>query len=75
MDELGIGISLDIFGFGDELWPPAADGGADDEEEEHAAASSATAAAPTAPRKTAPGRQRSRDEDLDMADLLRCPHR
>src|SRR5262249_16275101 len=62
VDELGIGIDFDDSGIGDELWAAAAEGCP----EEHAAATSASAPAPTAARKTEPGRQRPRDEDLDM---------
>src|SRR5487761_141615 len=63
IDELGIGIELDIFGIGDELWPPAADGGP---EEPRAAATSASPPATTATLKAEPGRQRPGDGDVDM---------
>src|SRR6516162_9823938 len=71
MDELAIGIELDISGIGDLGWAaaPAAAGGCP-EEEEHAAASSASAPAPAAPPKTEPGRERPREPDLTMTDLL-----
>src|SRR5487761_1362127 len=52
IDELGIGIELDIFGIGDELWPPAA--------------TSASPPATTATLKAEPGRQRPGDGDVDM---------
>ena len=56
MDELGIGIELDISGIGDELRAPAA---ADDGcPEPHAAAASASALTPAATLKTIPGRDR-----------------
>jgi hypothetical protein len=71
MDELGIGISLDIFGVGDELWPPAA--AAEGCPEAHAATASASAPAPTATLVTEPGRERPGDEDLDMDRPPQCP--
>jgi hypothetical protein len=67
MDGLAIGIELDISGIGDLVWP-AAEGCP--EEEEHAAAISASAPAPTAPRKTEPGRERPHEAYLNMTDLL-----
>jgi hypothetical protein len=68
MDGLAIGIELDISGIGDLVWPPAAEDCP--EEEEHAAATSASTPAPTAPRKIEPGRERLREADLNMTDLL-----
>jgi hypothetical protein len=62
MDSLGIGIELDISGIADLEWPAAA-GGCPDEPQ---AAASASAPTPTAPRNIEPGRERPRDEDLDM---------
>jgi hypothetical protein len=77
IDELeDIGIELDIFGIDDIEWLAAADGCPD----EQAAAASASTPMPTAPWKTAPGRGRPGDEDLDMdrppqapAPSLRAP--
>jgi hypothetical protein len=63
MDELAIGIELDISGIGDLEWAPAAEG-CPDEEEAHPAAASASTLTPTAPRKTEPGHARPRDEDM-----------
>jgi hypothetical protein len=68
MDGLAIGIELDISGIGDLVWPAFAEDCP--EEEEHAAATSASAPAPTAQRKTEPGRERPREADLNMPDLL-----
>src|SRR5215510_5286287 len=71
MEELAIGIELDISGIGDLAWPGAA--GGCPEEEEHAAATSASAPIPTAPRKTEPGRDRPRETDLSMHGPPRRP--
>jgi hypothetical protein len=71
MDELGIGIELDISGIGDLAWLAAADG-CPDEEEPQAAVSSATAATPAAPRKTAPGR-RPGEGDVNIAEPPQVP--
>jgi hypothetical protein len=71
MDGLGIGIELDIAGIGDLEWAPA--DGCPDEEEAHPAAASASALTPTAPRKTEPGRERPRDENLDIDRPPRAP--
>jgi hypothetical protein len=71
MDGLAMGIELDISGIGDLMWLAAAEGCPD---EEQAAATSASAPTPAAPRKTGPGRQRPREEDLDITGLPRCPH-
>jgi hypothetical protein len=71
MDELAIGIELDISGIGDLEWLAAAEGCPEDE---HAAAASASAPTPTAPRKTEPGRERPREEDVDMDRPPKVPH-
>jgi hypothetical protein len=63
MDELAIGIELDISGIGDLAWLAAAEGWPDDEQ---AAAASATAATPTAPRIAEPGPKRPGSGKLDM---------
>jgi hypothetical protein len=63
MDELAIGIELDLSGIGDLAWLAATEGCPDDEQ---AAAASASAPAPTAPRKAEPGRKRPGRGDLDM---------
>src|SRR5215472_13517505 len=68
MDELAIGIELDISGIGDLVWLAAAEVVADDEQ---AAATSASAPIRTAAVVTEPGRPRSRD--LDMGRPPRCP--
>jgi len=65
MDGLAIGIELDISAIGDLEWAAAAEG-CPDEEEAHPAAASASTLTPTAPRKTAPGRERPRDENVDI---------
>jgi hypothetical protein len=64
IDELGIGIELDISGIGDELWPPPAADGCP--EEPQAAAASASALAPAAARAAEPSRQRPMESELDM---------
>jgi hypothetical protein len=63
MDELAIGIELDVSGIDDVAWAAAAEDGPDDEQ---AAAASASAATPTAPRNVEPGRERPVRADLDM---------
>jgi len=70
MDELAIGIELDIFGIGDLAWLAATDGCP---EEEQAAATNASAPTPTALRKTEPGRERRREVDLSMHGPPRAP--
>jgi hypothetical protein len=62
IDGLAIGISLDIFGIADFVWPAAAEGCP----EAHPAATSASAPTPTAARKPKPGRKRLETVDLDM---------
>jgi hypothetical protein len=63
MDELGIGIELDISGIGDLAWLAAADGLP---ELPQAAAARATAATPTPALKAEPGREAPADSNLDM---------
>jgi hypothetical protein len=63
MDELGIGIELDISGIVDLVWLAAAEGAPG---EEQAAATSASAPTPTATRKTVHGLMRLVRGDFDM---------
>ena len=63
MDELAIGIELDISGIDDLAWLAATEGCP---EEEQAAATSVSAPTPTTPRKTEPGLERPRDANLSM---------
>jgi len=70
MDELAIGIELDISGIGDLVWLAAAEVVADDEQ---AAATSASAPTPTAPRMAEPGRKRPGSGDLDMNEPPQVP--
>jgi len=71
MDELGIGIELDISGIGDLAWLAAADGLLP--ELPQAAAASATAATPTPALKAEPGRKRPGDAYLDMGRPPQAP--
>jgi len=68
---LAIGIELDISGIGDLLCPAAAAEGCPDEP--HAAAASASAPIPTAPLNTEPGRERPREQNVDMDRPPRVP--
>jgi len=70
MDELGIGIELDISVIGDLGWLAAAEGAP---EEEQAAATSASAPAPTATRKAVHGLMRLVRGDLDMIGPPKAP--
>src|SRR5215831_13289648 len=71
MDELGIGIELDISGIGDLAWLAAAEGLP---ELPQAAAASATAAAPTPALKAEPGREAPGDANLNMGRPPWCPN-
>jgi len=70
MDELAIGIELDISGIDDFAWLAATEGWPDDEQ---AAATSASAPTPTAPRMAEPGRKRPGSGDLDMNEPPQVP--
>jgi len=70
VDELGIGIELDISGIGDLAWLAAADGCPD---EPHAAATSESAATPAPALKAEPGRERPGDAHMDMGRPPQVP--
>src|SRR5262245_22286217 len=69
MDELGIGIELDISGIG--VWLAAAEGLP---ELPQAAAANATVATPTPALKAEPGREAPGDANLNMGRPPRCPN-